>query len=165
MSAYLVRPATIDDVDALVHHRLSMFSEMGTAFDAPVVGRCPRLAAEAPAARRLPRGCGHGVRRGGRRSRITLIMCRPPSAFEASGSRLSTTFIPSRHYQPRPRAHGHRARVGARTTASALSRWNAAPAARHLYETQYREAPSPMMWRTSENPVSFDRIMRWRRDG
>ena len=37
MPDYPVRLATLDDVDALVHHRLSMFSEMGTPFDAPII--------------------------------------------------------------------------------------------------------------------------------
>jgi GNAT superfamily N-acetyltransferase len=31
---YHVRPATLEDLDALVHHRLSMFTDMGIAFDA-----------------------------------------------------------------------------------------------------------------------------------
>jgi GNAT superfamily N-acetyltransferase len=31
---YTVRPATIDEVDLLVHHRIAMFTEMGTAIDA-----------------------------------------------------------------------------------------------------------------------------------
>jgi len=32
-STYRLRPATLDDVDALVHHRLAMFTEMGIAVD------------------------------------------------------------------------------------------------------------------------------------
>jgi hypothetical protein len=32
---YAVRPATLDDLEALVHHRVSMFTDMGVAFDAP----------------------------------------------------------------------------------------------------------------------------------
>ena len=42
MSSYRVRPATLDDADALVHHRLGMFTEMGTIFDAPEVERAFR---------------------------------------------------------------------------------------------------------------------------
>ena len=37
MPDYPVRLATLDDVDALVHHRLAMFTDMGTPFDAPVL--------------------------------------------------------------------------------------------------------------------------------
>ena len=33
MSTYRVREATLDDVDALVGHRLGMFADMGTAID------------------------------------------------------------------------------------------------------------------------------------
>ena len=33
MSTYRVRAATLDDVDALVHHRLGMFTDMGTDID------------------------------------------------------------------------------------------------------------------------------------
>ena len=37
MSAYRIRPATLDDVDALVHHRTGMFTDMGVTFDAIAV--------------------------------------------------------------------------------------------------------------------------------
>jgi GNAT superfamily N-acetyltransferase len=33
MSTYRVRPATLDDADALVHHRIGMFTDMGTKID------------------------------------------------------------------------------------------------------------------------------------
>ena len=46
MPDYAIRLATTDDVDALVHHRLSMFSEMGTPFDAPVIRQMFRLEKE-----------------------------------------------------------------------------------------------------------------------
>jgi GNAT superfamily N-acetyltransferase len=32
--AYRVRPATLDDLDVLVHHRLAMFTDMGVPLDA-----------------------------------------------------------------------------------------------------------------------------------
>jgi len=32
--AYCVRPATLDDLDVLVHHRIGMFVDMGLQFDA-----------------------------------------------------------------------------------------------------------------------------------
>jgi GNAT superfamily N-acetyltransferase len=37
MSPYRVRPATLDDADRLVHHRVGMFTDMGTRFDTPSV--------------------------------------------------------------------------------------------------------------------------------
>jgi GNAT superfamily N-acetyltransferase len=38
MSTYHVRPATLDDADALVRHRLGMFTDMGVPVDAEAVG-------------------------------------------------------------------------------------------------------------------------------
>jgi len=35
MSRYSVRPATLDDADTLVRHRIKMFDDMGIALDAP----------------------------------------------------------------------------------------------------------------------------------
>jgi GNAT superfamily N-acetyltransferase len=37
MSDYRIRVATIDDVDALVHHRIAMFQDMGVSLDAAAV--------------------------------------------------------------------------------------------------------------------------------
>lgn len=34
MADYSTRPATSDDIDALVHHRIAMFQDMGITFDA-----------------------------------------------------------------------------------------------------------------------------------
>jgi hypothetical protein len=34
VSAYRVREATLDDLDALVHHRVAMFTDMGVELDA-----------------------------------------------------------------------------------------------------------------------------------
>ena len=42
MPSYTIRPATLADVDALVHHRLGMFADMGAAIDAEAVGRAFR---------------------------------------------------------------------------------------------------------------------------
>jgi len=38
MPVYRVRAATLDDIDTLVHHRLAMFAEMGSAVDTAAVG-------------------------------------------------------------------------------------------------------------------------------
>lgn len=34
---YTIRPATLDDADALVHHRVGMFTDMGVPLDAPAL--------------------------------------------------------------------------------------------------------------------------------
>ena len=39
MTDYLIRAATLDDVDALVHHRIAMFTDMGTPMDAGGLAR------------------------------------------------------------------------------------------------------------------------------
>ena len=51
MSTYSVRPATLDDVDTLVRHRIAMFVDMGVPLDEPLLGRMFRdwLAATMPA--------------------------------------------------------------------------------------------------------------------
>jgi GNAT superfamily N-acetyltransferase len=37
MSDYRTRPATLDDADALVHHRIAMFQDMGVPLDAAML--------------------------------------------------------------------------------------------------------------------------------
>ena len=39
MADYRIRPATLDDVEVLVHHRVAMFSDMGTPMDADAVAQ------------------------------------------------------------------------------------------------------------------------------
>jgi len=150
---YLIRAATIGDVEALVHHRLAMFAEMGTPFDAPVVRRLFRdwllktlpsgdyVAWVATAASgEVAAGAG-----------ITLITW-PPGPSSAEGERIA--FVYNVYTEP-----AHRQRGLARRLMDTVHAWcaahgvgavalNAAPAARHLYESQgYRPAPSPMMWK------------------
>ena len=155
MSEYRVRPATIDDVEALVHHRLAMFSEMGTTFDAPVIRQLFREWL----LKHLPSGdyrawvsvtaSGEVVAGAG----ITLIMW-PPGPSAVRSERIA--FVYNVYTEPAHRHHGL-----ARRLMDTVHVWcadngvgavalNAAPEARHLYETQgYREAPSPMMWKTT----------------
>lgn len=38
-SPYRIRPATLADVDALVHHRIGMFTDMGVPLDAALLSR------------------------------------------------------------------------------------------------------------------------------
>jgi GNAT superfamily N-acetyltransferase len=42
LAAYHLRTATIDDADALVHHRIAMFQDMDIPFDPPVLDRAFR---------------------------------------------------------------------------------------------------------------------------
>ena len=43
MADYRVRPATLDDIDALVHHRIAMFQDMDVPLDAAAVDAAFRL--------------------------------------------------------------------------------------------------------------------------
>ena len=43
MPSYHLRAATLEDADALVHHRIAMFTDMGIALDAPALDREFRL--------------------------------------------------------------------------------------------------------------------------
>jgi GNAT superfamily N-acetyltransferase len=42
MSTYHVRPATLDDLNALVHHRIGMFTEMGVPMNSEAVAQAFR---------------------------------------------------------------------------------------------------------------------------
>jgi GNAT superfamily N-acetyltransferase len=42
MTTYHIRPATLDDADALVHHRLGMFSDMGLSVEGDAIDRAFR---------------------------------------------------------------------------------------------------------------------------
>jgi GNAT superfamily N-acetyltransferase len=150
---YRIRLATIDDVDALVHHRLSMFSEMGTAFDAPVIRQLFRnwLLKMMPSGDYLAWVCEttSGVIAAG--AGITLLRW-PPGPSAIPGERIA--FVYNVYTEP-----AHRKRGLARGLMDVIHAWcgehgvgavalNAAPAAQHLYQSQgYRPAPSPMMWK------------------
>jgi len=150
---YAIRRATLDDLDALVHHRLSMFTEMGTTFDPSVIRQMFRdwLLKTMPAGDYLAWVCtspnGDVVAGAG----ITLIAW-PPGPSAIASERIA--FVYNVYTEPSHRKHGLARRLmdtihawcaDNRVGAVAL---NAAPAARHLYESQgYRPAPTPMMWK------------------
>ena len=150
---YRLRRATLDDLDALVHHRLGMFTDMGTSFDAPVVEQLFRtwLLKLMPAGEYLAWVCETGTGEVVAGAGITLIRW-PPGPGAISGERIA--FVYNVYTEP-----GHRKRGLARSVMDAIHTWckangvaavalNAAPAAQHLYESQgYRPAPSPMMWK------------------
>jgi len=155
MPDYRLRPATLDDVDALVHHRLSMFTELGASFDAPLIRRMFHdwLLKMMPAGEYLAWLCeteaGQVVAGAG----ITLIRW-PPGPSPIASERIA--FVYNVYTEP-----AHRKQGLARRLMDAIHGWcaeqgvgavalNAAPDARHLYESQgYRPAPSPMMWKTT----------------
>jgi GNAT superfamily N-acetyltransferase len=153
MSDYRVRPATLDDVDTLVRHRLGMFTDMGTAFDAPVL---EQLYGEW-LGRMMPPG-GYlawlAVAQDGTIAAgvgIPLIPW-PPGPRPIRSERVA--FVYNVYTEP-----PHRKRGLARRLMETVHAWcqangigavalNAAPAARHLYESMgYGPAPTPMMWK------------------
>ncbi len=150
---YRIRPATLDDLDALVHHRLGMFTDMGTSFDAPVVGQLFRdwLIAMIPAGEYLAWVCERSAGEVVAGAGITLIRW-PPGPSAISSERIA--YVYNVYTEP-----AHRKQGLARRLMDAIHAWcgehgvgavalNAAPAARHLYESQgYRPAPTPMMWK------------------
>jgi len=153
MSEYRLRSATVGDVDALVHHRLAMFAEMGVSLDAPVVMRLFRdwLVKMMPAGEYLAWVCESGAGDIVAGAGITLLKWPPgPSAITAE----RIAFVYNVYTEP-----AHRKRGLARRLMDTVHTWcaehgvgavalNAAPDARHLYESQgYRPAPSPMMWK------------------
>jgi GNAT superfamily N-acetyltransferase len=151
---YRVRPATVDDLDIVVHHRLAMFGDMGVEIDAAAVGPAFR----AWLLQMMPAGVYHG-----------WVVETPTEGVVAGGG---LTVIP---WPPGPKALGdrlafvynvfteppHRRRGLARLIMEAIHDWclrerigvvalNASPQARQLYESLgYTGAPSPMMVRSA----------------
>ena len=153
MPDYRVRMAATADVDALVRHRLGMFTDMGTTFDAPLIDGLFRrwlhtmMAAGEYQAWVCETDAGQIVAGAG----ITLLKW-PPGPSPLRSERIA--FVYNVYTEP-----PHRKRGLARRLMETIHAWcaehgiqavalNAAPAARHLYESMgYMNAPSPMMWR------------------
>jgi GNAT superfamily N-acetyltransferase len=150
MSDYRVRPATIDDVDALVHHRIAMFEDMGVVLDASAVAATfrPWLAET------MPKGLYRAwvielgpvtVAGGG----ITIIPWPPGPHYP--GDRVA--FVYNVYTEP-----AHRQRGLARTLMEAIHAWcraegigslalNASRFGQPLYSSMgYRVTSSPMMF-------------------
>ncbi len=149
-SPYSVRPATPDDIDALVHHRISMFIEMGLSLDVPAVGLALRawLAEKIPAEtyrawvveadRTVVAGAG------------MAILPWPPGP-QWLGGRIG--FVSSVYTEP-----AHRSRGLARSLMEAIHDWcrshdigvvglTATDAGQPLYESMgYHAAAAPTMW-------------------
>ena len=150
MSDYRLRPATLDDIDALVHHRIAMFQDMGVPLDAAAVG-----AAFRPWLREMmPKGdyrawlveSGSDVIAGGG---ITILPWPPGPRY--LGGRLA--FVYNVYTEPE-----HRHRGLGRMVMDAIHGWcreeridslalNASRFGQSLYESLgYAVTPSPMMF-------------------
>jgi GNAT superfamily N-acetyltransferase len=158
-ATYRVRPATIADADALVAHRVGMFTDMGVELDrAAVAGAFRRWLAEA-----LPSGDYRAW---------VVELVDPGGAPAADAAVVGGVGITVRPWPPGPRYLGdrlafvynlyiepaHRRRGLARLLMEAIHAWcrqagvsslalNASQDGRSLYEAMgYGEAPSPMMF-------------------
>jgi GNAT superfamily N-acetyltransferase len=159
MPGYRVRLATLDDIDVLVRHRLGMFTEMGTTFDAPLIDGMFRawLRAMMPAGEYRAWLCATDVGEIAAGAGITLLKW-PPGPSPLRSERIA--FVYNVYTEP-----AHRKRGLARRLMEAIHAWcidqevaavalNAAPAAQHLYRTLgYVDAPSPMMWKVFQATV------------
>jgi GNAT superfamily N-acetyltransferase len=148
---YTIRPATLDDADALVHHRIAMFTDMDVPLDVPLLEREFRtwLAGTMPAgvykawvvedeARTIVGGGG-----------ITILPWPPGPRY--MGSRLA--FVYNVYTEP-----AHRRRGLARLMMDAIHAWcrenhiasmalNASHDGQPLYEAMgYAVSPAPMMF-------------------
>jgi GNAT superfamily N-acetyltransferase len=148
---YRVRAATLDDADALVHHRIAMFTDMGVPLDAVTLDRAFRawLAETMPAgtyrAWLVEADRGHIVAGGG----ITVLPWPPGPHY--LGDRLA--FVYNVYTEP-----AHRRQGLARLLMDAIHAWcrgagipsvalNASRDGLPLYESMgYHVAPSPMMF-------------------
>jgi GNAT superfamily N-acetyltransferase len=159
MSDYRVRMATLADLDALAHHRLGMFTDMGTAFDAPLIDGMFRawLREMMPGGEYRAWLCETDVGEIAAGAGITLLKW-PPGPSPLRGERIAFVY---NVYTERP----HRKRGLARRLMETIHAWcaehdvaavalNAAPDAQHLYRTLgYVDAPSPMMWKVLRGSV------------
>lgn len=148
---YTLRPATLGDADALVHHRLSMFADMGVSYDRPALDAAFRtwLAHTMPAgvyrAWLVETDTGEVAAGGG----ITVIAWPPGPHYP--GDRLA--FVYNMYTEP---AHRHRGL--ARRLMDAIHTWcrgngvtsvalNASRDGQQLYASLgYVESPAPMMF-------------------
>jgi GNAT superfamily N-acetyltransferase len=150
MPEYQVRPATLDDADALVRHRIGMFTDMGYALDLPAHESAYRvwLAETMPAGTYrawVVEDAARAIVGGGG---ITVIPW-PPGP-QHPGGRVA--FVYNVYTEP-----AHRRQGVARRVMNAIHAWcreagiesialNASGFGQPVYEAMgYRLAPSPMM--------------------
>ena len=156
MSSYRLRPATLDDADALVHHRLGMFTDMGTAFDAAEVERAFRQwLAEMMPAGVYRAWLVEGPAEAGPHVQIVAgggitVLPWPPGPYFVGGR---IAFVYNVYTE-----HAHRRRGLARLLMATIHSWcranglrnvflNASDDGRPLYEALgYKAAAAPMMF-------------------
>jgi GNAT superfamily N-acetyltransferase len=147
---YRVRPATLDDLDVLVHHRLAMFTDMGVPLDAPALGpafgRWLQQTMPTGSYRAWVVESGMDVVAGGG----ATIVPWPPGP-QYLGNKLA--FVYNVYTEP-----GHRRRGLSRLVMNAIHAWcrengitslalNASADGRALYESiGYAVTPNPMMF-------------------
>jgi GNAT superfamily N-acetyltransferase len=150
MPDYRIRPATLDDVNTLVHHRIAMFNEMGLAIDAGSVSEAFRdwVTRLVPAGTYrgwvVARPDGEIVAGGG-----LTVLPWPPGPWNVGGR---MAFVYNVYTEP-----AHRRRGLARMIMEAIHSWcrdagiglaglNASGQAQGLYESMgYQLMPAPMM--------------------
>jgi GNAT superfamily N-acetyltransferase len=154
-SDYRVRPATIEDANILVHHRIAMFTDMGLTFDVPRLEATFRawLAASMAAGTYrawLVDSAGGAVVAGGG---ITVVPWPPGPTY--AGDRLA--FVYNVYVEA-----AHRRRGLARLIMDAIHAWcrsagitslalNASREGLPLYQSLgYLESPNPMMFLSLE---------------
>lgn len=151
MPDYRVRAATIADMDAIVRHRIGMFTDMGVEMDAPVIARAfrPWLEEAIPSglyrAWLVETAAAEVVAGGG----ITVLPWPPGPRY--AGDQLA--FVYNVYTEP-----AHRRRGLGRMVMDAIHTWcraagisslalNASDSGRPLYDALgYRVSPSPMMF-------------------
>ena len=150
--SYSIRPATLDDADVLVRHRIGMFTDMGVPLDAPLArARVPRLARRDDAERHVSRV---GRRRRCPRDRRGRRHDDPAVAAGSALHRASRlAFVYNVYTEP-----AHRRRGLARLLMDAMHAWcrahgiasmalNASRDGQPLYEVMgYAVSPAPMMF-------------------
>jgi GNAT superfamily N-acetyltransferase len=155
MSEYRIRPATLDDVAVLVHHRIAMFSEMGTSFDADVVSRAfgdwvTRLLPARTYRGWLAESAAGEVAAGGGMT----ILPWPPGPWYIGGR---MAFVYNVYTEPPHRRRGLARMImdtihkGCRDEGIGVVGLNASGQAQRLYESMgYRQMPAPMMMASLE---------------
>jgi GNAT superfamily N-acetyltransferase len=157
VATYRVRPATLDDLDVLVHHRIAMFTDMGSPLDEAMLRAkfADWLRAQMPSgmyrAWLIETGEGEVVGGGG----ATIIPWPPGPRYPGT----SLAFVYNVYTE-----HAHRRRGLARLVMDAIHAWcrehdvtsvalNASADGRPLYEAMgYVVTPTPMMF------FSLDRV-------
>jgi GNAT superfamily N-acetyltransferase len=155
---YRLRPATLEDMDALVRHRICMFTDMGVPLDIEALDQAFRawLAEMMPA----------GVYRAWVAEAVVGTAARTSATTVAGGGITILPWPPGPHYMGSRLAFvynvytepAHRGRGLARSIMDAIHAWcleagitsvalNASPDGRPLYEALgYQVSPNPMMF-------------------